>query len=187
MRGLAENCGATITKEGLRFRFRALESFDIQQIEKAAYSIVATRKYTNMPTIADFIEHLRGGSAEDMAQIQAGQVWQALKDAGSYDNVVFDDPVTMAVIHQGFGGWQKLCGEMKEDQMQWFVKDFAKTYSAYARRGVQRFGVLPGIYGDKTKFFGDRQKCLQISETENVVNNYGLLDMTKLLPDINEV
>ncbi|MCK5602039.1 hypothetical protein KAR91_09225 [Candidatus Pacearchaeota archaeon] len=184
MRGLAENVGATITKEGLRFRFLALQAFDIEQITKAAYSIVATRKYTTMPTIADFIEHFQGGSADDLAQIQAGQVWKALKDCGSYDDIVFDDPVTMAVVHQGFGGWQKLCSEMNEDQMQWFVKDFAKIYSAYARRGIKRFGTLPGIYGAKTRFVGCQDKCNEIAHTENEDYGVGILGISDIVKKI---
>lgn len=40
--------------------------------------------------------------------IEAAKVLKAIGDVGGYQSVVFDDPVTMAVIHGSYGGWRLL-------------------------------------------------------------------------------
>jgi hypothetical protein len=107
---------------------------------------MATRKYTSMPTPADFLEHLGGGSVEDKAEVEAGKVLDAIGRHGVYASVVFDGSVTQAVIVQAYGGWPKLCADCGvEESEQWFRKNFAKTWAAYARQGVQQSGHLPGL------------------------------------------
>lgn len=145
MLGLAENYGQRLTPQGIALRFKMLEAYSIEQVREATYSILASRKYTTMPTVADFLEHLHGGSAEDRAQVEAGKVLQAIKDHGSWRSVVFDSPVTQAVIQQAYGGWIKLCEDCgAEESEKWFRKDFAATWAAYSRQSVQTFGALTG-------------------------------------------
>ena len=145
IQGVAECYGQTLTAQGIALRFKMLEAFAYPEVERAALSIMATRKYTSMPTPADFLEHISGGSAEDKAEVEAGKVLTAIAKHGGYASVAFDDPVTQAVIVQAYGGWVKLCEECgAEEPEKWFRKDFAKTWSAYSRQGVRLFGHLPG-------------------------------------------
>ena len=145
MFGVAENYGQSISPQGVALRFKALAAHEINEVERAAMSIIMCRKYTSMPTVADFLEHLNGGSAEDKAEVEAGKVLTAIATHGGYASVVFDDPVTQAVIVQAYGGWVKLCEECgAEEPEKWFRKDFAKTWAAYGRQGVRLFGHLPG-------------------------------------------
>jgi len=147
MLGVAENYGQTITATGCSLRFRALQAYTLEEIEAAAMSIMYSRKYTSMPTVADFIEHLGGGSIEDLAEIEAGKALWAIGRVGRYDSVVFDDPTTMAVIQNGYGGWPKLCEECgAAEPERWFRRNFAKMWAAYRRQGVRLFGVLPGVH-----------------------------------------
>jgi hypothetical protein len=77
--------------------------------------------------------------------VEAGKVLTAIARHGGYASVVFDDPVTQAVIVQAYGSWVKLCEECGvEEPEKWFRKDFAKTWAAYSRQGVQQHGHLPG-------------------------------------------
>ena len=147
IQGVAECYGQSLSAQGIVLRFKLLEQFDYAEVEKAALSIMATRKYTSMPTPADFLEHISGGSAEDKAEVEAGKVLDAIGRHGAYASVVFDDAVTQAVIVQAYGGWVKLCQECGvEESEKWFRKDFAKSWAAYSRQGVKQTGHLPGLF-----------------------------------------
>ncbi len=146
MQGVAECYGQTLSAQGVILRFKLLQQFGYAEMEAATLSIMATRKYTSMPTPADFLEHMSGGAAEDKAEVEAGKVLSAVSAYGGYASVVFDDPVTQAVIVQAYGGWVKLCANCGvEESENWFRKTFAKTWAAYSRQGVKQFGCLPGL------------------------------------------
>lgn len=144
MHGLAEDKGVQLSTAGIALKYEALKKFDIEDIFKAALSMMGNKKFSTMPSVADFFEILGGGSAEDIGMIEANKVWQAIKRHGGNRSVCFDNPVTQAVIVQGFGGWQKLCSEQLEENQKWFIKDFVKFYGAFSRQGVKEFGALPG-------------------------------------------
>lgn len=147
IQGVAECYGQSLSAQGIALRFKLLEQFDFAEVQSAAYSVMATRKYTSMPTPADFLEHISGGSAEDKAEVEAGKVLDAIGRHGAYSSVVFDDAVTQAVIVQAYGGWPKLCADCGvEESENWFRKNFAKTWAAYSRQGVKQSGHLPGLF-----------------------------------------
>lgn len=175
--GLAENYGQTVTTTGIGLRFSALRAYRIEEIERAAISLLTSRKYTSMPTVADFLEHLGGGSAEDKAEVEAGKVLDAIRSYGAYRSVVFDDPVTMAVISRAFGGWVKLCVELSDREEKFFRKDFAKAYGSFSRQGIREGGVLLGLaerenasrgleYKEKPKLIGNPSKASQVMALE---------------------
>ena len=147
VQGVAECYGQSLSAQGVALRFKLLEQFDMAEVRQAALSIMATRKYTSMPTPADFLEHISGGSAEDKAEVEAGKVLAAIGKHGAYASVLFDDAVTQAVIVQAYGGWPKLCADCGvEESEHWFRKNFAKTWAAYSRQGVKQSGHLPGLF-----------------------------------------
>lgn len=146
MRGLADNFSAELSAPGLEMRFKALMAYPLAEIEAAALDILATRKFTKMPTVAEFVERMGGGSVDDRAEVEAGKVLRAIEDHGGYTSVAFDDPVTQAVIVQGFGGWTRICDELAGAEEKWFRKDFVKMYAAYARQRVEVHGHLPGRF-----------------------------------------
>ena len=147
IQGVADCYSQTLTAQGIALRFKMLMQFEYVEVERAALSIMASRKYTSMPTPADFLEHISGGSAEDKAEIEAGKVLDAIGRHGGYASVVFDDAATQAVIVQAYGGWPKLCAECGvEESEHWFRKNFAKTWAAYSRQGVKQTGHLPGLF-----------------------------------------
>ena len=157
MQGVAECYGQNLSAQGIALRFKLLARFDFAEVEKAALSVMATRKYTSMPTPADFLEHISGGAVEDKAEVEAGKVLDAIGRHGGYGSVVFDDAVTQAVIVQAYGGWVKLCADCgTEEPEKWFRKDFARIWAAYCRQGVQRHGHLPG----RTEIANGSKGCL---------------------------
>lgn len=175
MQGIAENYGQTLTPEGIALRFKMLSSFPLEDVQKATASILCSRKYTTMPTVADFMEYLGGGSIEDQAEVEAGKVLAAIGRHGGNSTVVFDDPTTMAAIMNAYGGWPKLCEDCGvEESQKWFRHHFAKTWAAYKRQGIQVFGTLPGRHEisntangftqfiEPPRLIGDEEKAKQV-------------------------
>ncbi len=173
--GVAECYGQTLTPEGVALRFKMLAPFEFPDVEKAALFILANRKYTSMPTPADFLEYLGGGSVEDKAEVEAGKVLNAISRHGGYASVVFDDPTTQAVIQQAYGGWPKMCEDCgTEESEKWFRVNFAKIWAAYKRQNIQHFGALPGRieisnsangwerYTEQPKLVGDSARASRV-------------------------
>lgn len=177
MQGIAENYGQTLTPEGIALRFKMLSPFPMPDVQKAATSILCSRKYTSMPTVADFMEHIGGGSLEDQAEVEAGKVLNAIARIGGNATIVFDNPTTMAVIQNSYGGWPKLCEECGvEESEKWFRHGFAKAWASYKRQGIQAFGTLPGreeitntasgqlAWVPKPRLIGDQAKAQKVLE-----------------------
>ena len=173
MIGLAENYGQTVTTAGLKLRFEALRQFPLDAVKAASMSLLASRKYNSMPTVADFLEHIGGGNAEDKAEIEAGKVVEAVRSVGAYRSVVFDDPVTMAVISRAFGGWVRLCQNMTDREEKFFRREFKQAYGSYSRQGIREGGVLLGLsesqnvgrgleYREAPRLIGDNAKAQQV-------------------------
>lgn len=144
MAAIAENFGKEISVPGVQLRFDALREYPIGAVKAAAMAIMRSRKYTSMPTIADFVEHLGGGNIADRAAVQATQVRTAIGSHGGYASVCFDDPVTQAVLEEGFGGWPTVCGEYTEANRQWFDREFVRLYVAFSAANRTRVGYLAG-------------------------------------------
>ena len=79
----------------------------------------------------------------DIAIVEVGKVLEAVRTYGAYYSVAFDDPVTQAVITHAYSGWTRLCSECDAPDFCW---EFARTWAAYFRQGVRRFGHLAGTF-----------------------------------------
>lgn len=141
MKGMCELHNRVASKPMLKMYFFALAKYDIEDVLRAFVTAVSATKF--FPKPAEIIELIQG-SPEDVAEVEASKVWEAVCRVGGHKSVVFDNPTTAAVIEYGFGGWVKLCSEMRMDEEKWFRKDFVKTYSAFSRQNVQHFGELAG-------------------------------------------
>ena len=145
MMACGENYGTALTPAGIGMRFTALRDYSIEDVRRAAMSLIRSRKYTSMPTVADFMEHLGGGSAEDRAEAAAGKALRAVAEVGRYASVAFDDAVLMAVIEQGWGSWPDFCGACTVQEVKFLRREIARMYAAYTRQGIRRTGYLPGM------------------------------------------
>ena len=153
---------------------KSLEEYDIDEIEQAfGYAISDLQWFPKPVELRGFLEH-GAGDIEDIALVEADKVVVAIRSEGRYKSVTFDDPVTMAVINQGWGGWIKVC-EMREDEIKWFRKDFAKIYKAYSNQGIKQYGHLIGFHEDhnlerfpervsQPVLIGDEKKALKVLE-----------------------
>lgn len=139
--GLCELHNREATEAMAKLYFFALQAFDIEDVLRAMVKAVAASKF--FPKPAEIIEFIQG-SPEDMAEVEASKVWEAICRVGGHSSVAFDNPTTSAVIEYGFGGWVKLCSEMRMDEEKWFRKDFVRIYTAFSRQNLQHFGELAG-------------------------------------------
>lgn len=149
--------------------FKALEKFTIQQVESAISDAIGTLRFWPKPV--ELIELIVGGKAqiEDNALIQATNVLEAVKRVGGYQSVQFEDNVTNAVIHYGFGGWVKLCNEMTGKDEKWFLKDFQEMYKMFIRGGRELSSHLPGRI-----------------ETQNIAHGHNFSDPVLFISSDNE-
>lgn len=174
LEAMALNFGGKLSPPLIDLWFKMFQDWSIEQFDEAAKNVIATRVYRNMPTVAEFKQALVG-NVEDVAQVEAGKVLNAIATVGVYNSVVFDDPFTVAVISQGYGGWIKLCSEMTEDKKGVFLGQFRKMYVAYRNRGVRaEIPKLPGLlerdncanglleYVPEHVFVGDPVKCRRL-------------------------
>lgn len=171
MATMAENFNAEISTPGMRMRFEALREYALRDVQAAAASIMRSRKFTKMPTLAEFVEHLSGGSITDRASVEAVKARQAISHHGGYASVCFDDPVTQAVIEDGLGGWPQFCADYREPDRQWWDKEFVRLYTAFSAGRRQRFGYLAGQHElhnlahaggrfvDPPRLVGDKQRA----------------------------
>lgn len=141
MIGLAENCsGAQLSTPGLRLRFEAMKEFTIDQVAIAATALVKTRKYSNMPTVAELIEAIPGNPALELkpahkAEIQADHVLAHLRRFGRTVAPVFDDPITRQLMNTRWK-YQTWAATVAESELKWWRKEFVEAYQAYAESGA---------------------------------------------------
>ena len=125
---LAENFSSELSDKSLEMFFNLAKNDDISinQWEESAHHLLRTRKYTKMPTYADFYETIKGTQA-DIAEKQAHLVIMAVRG----DNKVFDDPITQHLMTTRW--WvERLKETMVENEEHFFVRDFKVAYLAYS-------------------------------------------------------
>lgn len=124
-----------------------------------------------MPKIAD-IRRMIGGTTKDSALDAWSKVERAISYAGTYADVVFDDPIIHRVIHD-MGGWIAL-GAKKLDEWPFVGNEFQTRYRGFKMRGeIPAYEpVLIGIAGahnrnggfpvEPPRFIGDPNLCERV-------------------------
>jgi hypothetical protein len=84
------------------------------------------------PKPADVVRLLQGSNA-DGALIAWSKVDRAVRTIGTYQTVVFDDPIIHAVI-QDMGGWVEI-GRKEEKEWPFVAKEFENRYRGYRTQG----------------------------------------------------
>ena len=152
MAGMADNFRDSVTKDGMDM----LRVFSIEQVEKAAMTIMATRKYTRMPPVAEFIEALQGQApkAEDIALVVANSIIAHMRAKGSrVFPPIENDPVALKLMKTRWPYYQ-WASEVLTSELQWWVKQFCEAYKAektvdqYQQlEGPQKFKQIAGSIG----------------------------------------
>jgi hypothetical protein len=114
--------------------FNALRNYTFQDIEVALNRhLLNPESGRFVPLPADVVRVLDGGTG-----VQAAGAWtkveQAIKRAGPWRTVVFDDAIIHRVI-EDMGGWTKINDHATMEDLKFAGIDFSKRYQGYLLKG----------------------------------------------------
>lgn len=136
MAGIGELYGKNISSQLIDIYWQVLNQYELIDIQKAFQSHVQNPDCGQFfPKPADIVRFIEG-SGETKALLAWAKVERAVIQIGSYQSVVFDDPLIHAVI-ENMGGWVKLCS-MKNEQMPFYANEFQKRYLGYVNKKPAR-------------------------------------------------
>lgn len=180
-----------MTRDSVKLYFLTLQDLPISQVIGAFNHLARTSKW--FPKPAEIRDAITGDVAA-MAAIAYDRFLKALESVGTYQTVIFDDPVIHAVV-QAMGGWVEL-GQKQFDE--WTRKEFERLYIVYKKnpspeatplRLVGRIEAHNGAHGYKVPepvLIGDGEKiqrwqisCQEHKSAALEGNIAGLLSMRK--------
>jgi len=154
--------------------WEACKPFPLERVQQAlSRHATDTERGQWCPKPADIIRQIQG-TPVDRAARAWGLVMQAVQCAGTYTDVVFDDPIIHAVI-EDMGGWPLLC-QTDESKLSYAQHRFTEIYSGYVHRNdLQRWpSQLSGLRSSdetyasvgmsppKPVLIGDPEKARQV-------------------------
>lgn len=128
MRTIAEYYRIEMGPSTVKLYWSALSAYSFEEL-KGAFNAHVQNPDTGqfMPKIADVVKMLHGNTLT-----QAMRAWQKVQRAiaavGTYQSVVFDDPLIHAVIDE-MGGWVAV-GRVSTDEAPFRSREFEKRYQA---------------------------------------------------------
>jgi hypothetical protein len=129
---MSELYGKSVSEGAVLLWWKALEGFDIEQVEQAFAKAVQNPEGGQfMPKPADLIREM-AGTKTDRARIAWSKAFDAMQRVGAYQSVAFDDAVIHAVI-EDLGGWTKVC-RSDLNELSYLEHRFCEAYRAYSGR-----------------------------------------------------
>jgi len=194
----SELYGKSFSIPAMRIWFAALMQHDIGAVADAFSRHVASPDGKFMPVPADIIRLIEG-STQDAALLAWTKFTDALERVGTYQTVVFDDPIIHTVADD-MGGWVQF-GSTPIDEMRFRGLEFQRRYQAYKQRAgdIRYPSKLIGIseadnrqrgYNDAVPeplLIGDREKAQQVLLAGGIGPRLEISTLgsaLKMLPDI---
>ena len=166
--GLAAAFRTEISKPGQMAYLAALADVPLDDLKRAVLEALRTSKF--MPSVAE-LRQLAGVDvrSETRAIIAFELVGKAISRHGSYESIVFDDPILNATINN-LGGWVKICDTPEDTWESFFRRDFLKAYCANfeAKRGTMHAQLGIHDRGNGTAGYEQRQPVLIATELPKV-------------------
>nr|DAN78191.1 MAG TPA: Loader and inhibitor of phage G40P [Caudoviricetes sp.] len=128
---IVEYYKADLSPAVIALYFEDLGHFDASELKRGLRELRQSRKYSNMPTIAEILEAV-DGDFESKAQKALDELVYAIGRYGPYRSVCFKDGAIMSVV-RARGGWVKVCNLEGQDWENFKKWDFAKLYKIYAK------------------------------------------------------
>jgi hypothetical protein len=129
----AEVYGREVSASVTAIWWAALQGHDIEAVEVAFQRHMMNPDTGQfMPKPADIVRML-AGTTQDSAMVAWAKVDKAMRTVGTYQSVVFDDPLAMRVL-QDMGGWIAL-GTKDGDEWPFVANEFRTRYQGYKQRG----------------------------------------------------
>jgi len=123
--GMCEVKGQSLTEFVINAYWEGLKHMTDDQFIRAVNWAINEYEYSKIPQIAQ-LRKLFNIDNGQIAEKQAYEVIAEIKRIGSHGTPEFDDPVTALTVKKM--GWQRLCGTLTEDKINWFVKEFSSLY-----------------------------------------------------------
>jgi hypothetical protein len=129
----ADLYGKKMSDMALALWWNAMQQYDLTAVREGL-----SRHMQNpdsgqfMPKPADVIKFI-AGTTQDGALLAWAKVDKAVRSVGTYQTVVFDDPIIHAVVTD-MGGWVSIGGRT-EDEWPFVAKEFENRYRGYRLRG----------------------------------------------------
>lgn len=154
---LGESFRQKVTETTIEAYRIGLYDLPVDAIEKSIHAAIRSCKF--MPTVAELRELAGGVKAEDRAVHAFAALEEAISGVGVYHSPSFDDPLINATV-RNLGGWERICTMPGEQFDTWLRKDFIRTYSAFARTGVNGESTAPliGLHERENRLLGYRRE-----------------------------
>lgn len=128
-----EMYGKTATTGMLQLVWGSLQRFELSDIQRALTAHINNPESGQFPPKpADIVKYIEG-SSETRSMLAWTKVMKAVRSVGSYEDVIFDDPIIHAVIRD-MGGWVDLCS-MYDKDVPFKAREFSKRYEGFSING----------------------------------------------------
>ncbi len=128
--------GKPISKEKIKIYFEILSLYSIDDICRAAESVIKTKKISTFPLPFEFLAALGEGTEEDKIELQALGAWNEacsiIRAGDRSDNGLVNETVRIA-----FGGWQRF-GETDPKNEAFDRKHFIECFKSLAATDFKR-------------------------------------------------
>jgi hypothetical protein len=176
--GISDYYRRELSKVTIRIYWEGLRQFDYPAIERAMWQHTQLPDEAGrwMPQVSDLIK-MMVGRTEDQAALAWSKVNLALRQAGVYVDVVFDDALIHRVLAD-MGGWAPL-GLKDEDEWPFVAKEFQGRYRGYRMSGqkpeyprvltglANAHNKAAGLGRQGVRLIGDKTKCLAVKRGED--------------------
>jgi len=110
--------------------FLVLSNMSEEDFKNSIISILKTRKFATLPKPAEILEYIKP-DVEKVSVIVIDDIERAIRRAGAYGSITFEDKVVNSIIDH-LGGWIKVC-RMDETEWKWSKKDIKRLYETYSK------------------------------------------------------
>jgi len=139
---LGEYYNKTLSPNIIEIYWNGLKSLTIDEFKKSVDSVVQSRKYTNFPMIADFLEAVNPPEKTEMLILKAMTTFKkAITKYGYTKSFHFKDTVLSNLIQSVYGGWYAVLNErhnLTDDELYWWDKKFEENYRVFLKNGIPK-------------------------------------------------
>nr|WP_315062038.1 DUF6475 domain-containing protein [uncultured Campylobacter sp.] len=153
---IVEYYKADLSPAVIALYFEDLGHLEASELKRGLRELRQSRKYSNMPTIAEILEAVEG-DFESKAQLALDELIYAINKYGTDRSVCFSNKAIMSVVNAA-GGWEavgNLEGKEWEDFKKW---EFKKLYKTYSKPNQTAPAYLVGKHERKNSFNGQTNK-----------------------------
>ncbi|MDR2099979.1 MAG: DUF6475 domain-containing protein [Campylobacteraceae bacterium] len=124
---IAEAYHEKVSEARYELYYQVLKELGFEEFKKACIDILSTRKYSNFPMPAEFLEDVENKAMQALSELK-----RAFRHHGKYMSVCFADKALMACV-DAMGGWIALCN-METNDWSFRTKEFVNFYKTFTKQ-----------------------------------------------------